>query len=375
MSLKNGILFNLAGYFHKKIARHCRPAAPLASVPFGKILVLSTTAIGDTLLSTPVLAALRHEFPEAAIKVLVQKKFMPLFADNPHVDGFVGFQKGMFHFFRTALALKRERFQLALVLHVSDPLPVYMAVLAQIPLLAGYPPEPALRPFFSHPVEPPHAKHVIAHRMAVLEAVRPQLPGWSPRLVLPVRPERVREVVGKYLPGGGAVSGQATLIGFQPGASKRFKMWPLESFVQLGRQLLDRDENIMILVLGSREERALGDDIVRGIGRGERTLSLCGRLPLEELPPMVAALRGLVTNDTGTMHIAVALGTPAVCLFVPTDPLGIGPIQDMEIHQVISRPRPCGEECVTKKCRREPSCMSLLGVDEVLAATLRVLAG
>lgn len=370
--MKKRFFYNLARFSQKKNRRPLQQFDPDCT-DYKKILVLSTTAIGDTLLSTPVFKALRQEFPQATIKVLMQKKFIPLFATNPHVDGLIPFKKGIVNFFNIVQAIKKDEFDIALVLHISDPFPVFMAVSAKIPFLVGYPPDEASAHFFSYSVPPPIGKHVIYHRLAVLEAVKPHHSTWSERLILPLEKGERGKITAKYEQLGLSDCEKLTLIGFQPGASKEFKMWPLESFVELGTELIKQDDKNIIVILGSQAEKKLGEKIIKGIGRENRVLSLCGDIPIGELPLMVSSLQSLVTNDTGTMHIAIALKIPTVSLFVPTSHRGIGPIQDNEIHSVVSRPRPCGDQCVTKKCTETPSCMSLLPVNEVLDATLRSL--
>lgn len=370
MRLTTRFFYFAARHFHKKFNRPFRVSDRQFQANYKNIVVFSTTAIGDTLLSTPVFAALRREFPEATIKVLIQKKFIPLFSSNPHVDGFIPFQKGFINFFKTLDLLRQEEFDIALVLHISDPLPVYMTVLAKIPFLIGYPPDQSTSAFFSFVVHRPVGTHCIFQRLAVLEAVLPRHLSWSHRLVLSARQDRKEEIIKKYKQFGLPDPDSVILVGFQPGASKQFKMWPPDSFVALGKELLASNENIVIVILGSRDEKKLGDTIARGIKRTDRVFSLCGEISIGDLPTVVSLLKTLVTNDTGTMHIAVALKVPTVSLFVPTSYEGIGPIQDREIHRVISRPRPCGDNCVTKKCAMDPACMSLLPVDEVLKATL-----
>lgn len=370
MSLGKTFFYNLAKYYHNNRKIFLQKSADRNFFDYKKILVISTTAIGDTLLSTPVFAALRQEFPHAIIKVLAQKKFLPLFSSNPHVDGFIPFQKGVFSFFKIVRSLRVDQFQIALVLHVSDPFPIYMATFAKIPFVAGYSPDKQTSRFFSHSVQPPAGKHVIYTRLAVLEALKPQHRAWSQQLVLPLPEVSSNEIHRRFKKYGLPDPDKMTLVGFQPGASKEFKMWPIESFIKLGKKLIRADKKIVIVILGSQAEKQRCKKIVQGIFQKNRAVSLCGLISLSDLPVIVSSLQCLVTNDTGTMHIAIALQVPTVSLFVPTSHKGIGPIQDNEIHRVVSRPRPCGAQCTTKKCTETPSCMSLLPVDEVLEATL-----
>ena len=341
---------------------------------FERILVLSTTAIGDTLLSTPTFAALRKEYPHALIKAMIRDKFSCLFENNPAIDGVIHFRPGWGNFLRTLKKVRNQNFQIALVLHISNHLPLFLAVLNNIPYIVGWPPLSETEKFFSTIVTPQPGRHAIKNRLKVVEAITPGRNSYSSKLVLPLDPPRTDSILYDFSQQIGISFDTGIVVGFQPGASRDFKMWPSENFVALGKALLASNRHIFILILGSKKEADIGKAIEQGIDRGIRTRSLCGQIDLAELPYVVSGLRVLVTNDTGTMHIAIAVSTPTVSLFVPTDPATIGPYQDLDIHRVISRPRPCGDECVTKRCTWKPSCMALIPVDEVYETTREVMS-
>ncbi|MEJ2200295.1 MAG: glycosyltransferase family 9 protein [Desulfuromonadaceae bacterium] len=340
---------------------------------FSSILLISSTAIGDTLLSTPVFTAFRQQNPSATIKTLIRDKFCPMFRDNPDLDGVIPFRKGFTGFLRTLCDIRKNRFQAAFVLHTSDPNPVFLCTLANIPLIVGKSFDPALNALYTRVVTPNPKDHAIVRRMLVAKTLYPERTSWPSTLVLPLQPEKVAATHRQFQAIAGLPAECDLVVGFQPGASREFKMWPAACFVALGKRLLSQNPRMGILILGAPNEKNLGQAIEQGIGDSSRARSLCGATPLTDLPYLTERLNCLVTNDTGTLHIAIAVKTPTVSLFVPTDVPGTGPYQDLESHRVISKPRPCGDDCVRKKCTKTPPCMTLITVDEVYQAVMETL--
>jgi ADP-heptose:LPS heptosyltransferase len=180
--------------------------------------------------------------------------------------------------------------------------------------------------------------------------------------------EEDRVFVDEYLRRKGITEGKV-IVGFQVGAADTYKMWPLRNFVELGRKLASYDHEVRIVLTGSGRERDLCAAVENAIGKP--AVSVAGELTLKQVRALIKAMKVLVTNDTGTMHMAVALQTGTVSLFCPTDPLGVGPVQDLSLHKIIKKDRPCSP-CVTKKCKN-PFCMELITVDEVYKAVREML--
>ena len=152
-------------------------------------------------------------------------------------------------------------------------------------------------------------------------------------------------------------------IALQPGARWWNKRWPVDRFAALARRLLAMDESIGIVVLGGSDDRPLGAAIA--VAAGSRCLDLTGQL---SLPGMVEWLRRcevLVTNDTGPMHVAVALGLPVVALFGPTEPSRTGPYRQPE--SVLRVDLPCAP-CLKASCRHSETlaCLNRLPVEWVV---------
>jgi len=116
-------------------------------------------------------------------------------------------------------------------------------------------------------------------------------------------------------------------IGFQPGARWENKRWPLDSFRQLSRLLEQRLPDHRIAVFGGPDETGLGQAIAGPTGG--RILDLTGRMTLPGMIEGIRRMRLLVTNDTGPMHVAAAVGCPVVALFGPTAAERTGPYSQL----------------------------------------------
>jgi lipopolysaccharide heptosyltransferase II len=158
-------------------------------------------------------------------------------------------------------------------------------------------------------------------------------------------------------------------IGLQPGARWENKRWPVENWVDLARGILRRIPAVRVAVFGGPDDAALGGFIARSVGNG-RLLDLTGRISLPGMIEGLRRIRLLVTNDTGPMHVAVALGRPVVALFGPTSPKRTGPYgQGANVIQVGGLP--CAP-CMSDRCKisEQFACLKRIGPSDVLEAVL-----
>ena len=334
-----------------------------------RILVVSSTAIGDTLLSTPAIRAARERYPKAEIAALFNAKTVDLFGNNPDVDEVVPYHGGYRRFFRTILALRRHRFDLALIFHGNEPQATPIAYLAGVPFIFKWPNTSENRFLLSNdgPVRTwDDFPHAVDQRLAVAALAKCD-PKRRP-MTLPLT-EEGRRAVDRLLREEG-VGGADLLVGFQCGASTLSRMWFPDRFAELGRRLVRGRDRVRILFTGSPAEREYCGSIARQIG--ERTIVAAGRLPLPAVPSLLARLHVLVTGDTGTMHMAGAVRTPIVGLFAVSDPSRSGPYYDLDRHVIVKKPRTC-VDCVSKRCTYQ-KCMEAIEVEEVFQAVMRILA-
>ncbi|MBU0753440.1 MAG: glycosyltransferase family 9 protein [Gammaproteobacteria bacterium] len=330
------------------------------------VLLVSSTALGDTVLSTAAFAPIRRRFPAARIVALVHGAYLPLFRHCPELDTVLPARGGWRGFAGLARRLRRLRPDLALILHGNEPQATPLAYLAGARWIVKLPNASNPFRFLLANREPPVAwaelGHGLAQRLRTAALVGADVT--DARMALP-DVAAATTAVDAFLDEAG-LRGKP-LVGFQCGASGRSRMWPAPHFVELGRRLLTAQPQLGILLTGSPGERDYLDSIARDIGGN---VAVASGLPLEALPTLVRRLRLLVSGDTGTMHVAVAVGTPTLCLFAVSDPATSGPAQDPERHVVIHRP--CPDLAIGTKSD-DQRCIARIGVDEVFAAAVRQL--
>lgn len=331
------------------------------------ILVVSSTAIGDTLMSTPAIRAVRERYPHAKIIAHFNVKNMELFENNPHIDGIIPYYGGWKKFFKTIREFRKHKFDVALILHGNEPQATPMAYLGGARFIVKVP-IPKKFGFLvsnkSNGFENPWNHHGIDVRLKAASFIGCKED--KKEMILLLDKEAINQVSNLIKELG---LNNKKLIGFQIGAANKHKMWPSDKFIKLGQKLITQDKDIFILILGSQNEIDLCEEVTNGIK--ENTVSLAGKLSLKQLGALVNRLDLLVTNDTGTMHIAIALKRKTVSLFCPTNFWGVGPIQDNHLHKIIAKDKPCNP-CLTKKCKA-PFCMDLIEVDEVFESIKEIL--
>jgi ADP-heptose:LPS heptosyltransferase len=337
------------------------------------VLAISSTAIGDTLLSTPAVRTTHRILPNASIDFMVREKFSVLFENNPDIRTIVPYYGGYKRLFSLFKRIKSGNYDLCLVFHDSDPCPVQAAYMARIPFIAriGLKDE-TVAPFLNVRVPYRDEAHVIEQKLDVLRTLfKVKLDSSRDKqMVLPIAVEEAETFWDDLLNGLERNYAKNIKIGFQISASRPYKAWPQGHFTELGKRLLADSEDFNIILFGGPGDKRTGKKIAERItsdpGQKSRIINLAGRLPLKKLP---AALRGLdlfITNDTGPFHIAVALKTPTISLFVPSTVYHTGPYQDLEIHKVIRKPKPCSP-CIQKYCN-DSNCMSIISIEEVYQA-------
>jgi heptosyltransferase-2 len=150
------------------------------------------------------------------------------------------------------------------------------------------------------------------------------------------------------------------LIGMNPGATYGLaKCWYPDRFGEMGKRLSEKWQ-ARVLLFGKEEERPIVHEILKHMGM--KGIDLTGKTGLLQLAALIERCTLLVTNDTGTMHVATAVGTPVVAIFGSTPPLTTGPWGDG--HVVVKRDVPCSP-CWKRICPTDHQCMDLITVDEV----------
>ncbi|HVE66333.1 MAG TPA: lipopolysaccharide heptosyltransferase II [Thermoanaerobaculia bacterium] len=322
-------------------------------------LVVAPNWIGDAVMALPFLRALRRNAPDRPLAVIARPGPAAIYRAEGSADVVLE-ASGLFSSARTA---SRGRFGEAWLLPNSFR-SALVPLLARIPQRIGFATDGRAPLLTLRLPPPPSTGHQLRDYDRLLESrgIEPDLA--PPRLTVP---SGAADAAAFALARAGLPPNRPLVL-LAPGAAFGWtKRWPAERFGRLGRLLLERGF-LCALVIGPREE-PLAE---------EARVAAGGYLPVlgADLDPMgVAALAAraiaVVSNDSGPMHLAAAVGTPVVALFGPTDPGRTGPTG--VVNEVLDRYVFCSP-CYLKECPYRHECMREIEVEEVLGAVLRVTA-
>jgi heptosyltransferase-2 len=308
--------------------------------PF-RILVRSSNWLGDAVMSAPALRRLKRGRPDIRLTVLTRSKLADFWRLVPEVDELITIDRGD-SIFRVASKI-RGHFDVA-ILFPNSVRSGIETWLAGIPRRVGYA-RPwrdfFLNQFIPEPTSPGPLEHQAGHYMRMMN--------------------RIGANVDEPLEQEGRFCAEPGLAGLCPGAEYGpAKRWT--DFGSVAHQLSERD-GLHWLIFGTANEKPLGAEIVGRLGT--KATDLTGRTSLSELAAQLRRCRFLLTNDTGTMHLAAFLGVPTIAIFGSTEPQLTGPIG--EDHVVIRHHVECSP-CFLRKCPLDFRCMKAVTVEEVVAA-------
>jgi lipopolysaccharide heptosyltransferase II len=316
-------------------------------------------------LALPVLRAIKGHWPRSEVYWWIDRNLAPLLAGDPDLAGIIPFERrrwatpsNWIALWDTAQWMRRQRFDLVIDLQCLIRSGLF-AWLANGKLTIGLDePREGARGFYDLVAPRPSSRaHAVDWYLGVLPlAGVPKT--WASQW-LPQRPEVAAGLRQKW-----PVQPGPWLM-LQPGARWPNKRWPIEYFAELVRQAAARQDRWRFAILGSADERPLGEAIARVAP--ERCLDLTGRLSLPEMVEWIRIGAAMVANDTGPMHVAAALGKPVVGLFGPTEPWRHGPYG--QLGHVLQADLPC-VPCLKSRCSypKPLECLRLLRPAAVLSA-------
>ncbi|HLB53356.1 MAG TPA: glycosyltransferase family 9 protein [Chlamydiales bacterium] len=329
-----------------------RPPFHSSSPTQKKILIVSTTALGDTLWATPAIASLRSSFPKAYLACLTSPIGMEILKYNPHLNRLYQVKRPIWkQFFSLQKTLYREQFDTILLFHASDRLIFSLsALLGAKKIVANAKINKGLDTLFSDllPVGP--QEHEIARRLQMVEHIGGKTA--TTELSFYLQPDEVlppRE--GKW-------------IALHPGAKDSFKRWPASHFIEVGKSLMKKT-SAKILITGTQEERPLMQQIKEAIPDSE----ICPpNLSLRSFAAHLQQMDLIISNDTGPFHLACALKKKAIALYAPTNPLLCGPYH-IPTALAIRAPASC-TPCLKRNCPL-PFCLFQISPEEVIKQAIQ----
>jgi heptosyltransferase-1 len=326
-----------------------------------KILILKPSSLGDVIQALPVLRLLKQHFRTAEIFWWIDSALAPLLENDPDLAGIVRFERRrwghprnwpeMLHSIRW---LRAQKFDLVIDLQCLLRSGAF-AWLSRGKFLIGLDEaREGARGFYDVAVP---RKTFHTHAVDWYLSVLPPLgvPVHKNFPWLPAQPQVAAAIKSKW-----PVSG-SRWVTLQPGARWDNKRWPVENFSELVSLLAKRFPDTRFAILGSKEDKLLGEII--SSAEPSRCLDLCGATTLPEMVEWIRLGDFMITNDTGPMHAAAALGQPVVALFGPTEPSRTGPYG--QLHNVLRLELPCSP-CLKSTCHFEKLNECLVGLSPAM---------
>ena len=363
----------------------------LAALRNSNLLIRVPNWIGDAVMCLPALRELRNTLPDASLTLLGRHWVLDVFPARELRCNTIAYDTKREHHglqgrWRIATELRGKSFGAAILFQNAFDA-AFVSWLAGIPLRAGYARD-ARRLLLTHPVNIPTKGEVPEHEsFYYLELLRrlgviANLPNVhdGKRLLQATKRADSRKVLQGFIsPKEQTLSSSRDLsdlsspaqivIGFGAGASfGTAKRWPAERYAALSRRL-QNELGAVCIFFGAADEKPLIDSLLPNAGH--QAVSLAGRTTLQDFIRLTPACDVFITNDTGTMHVAAALGVPTIAIFGPTDEHGtspLGPNVDIITGEADCRP------CKLRHCPIDHRCMTSVSVDAVFERAQRVMS-
>jgi heptosyltransferase-2 len=327
--------------------------------PF-RILIRSSNWLGDAVMSVPAIRAIKAGRPDAHVTVVAPLKIAPVWKLVPEVDEIIPLNRNsLFHAVR--LIKKRRPFDVA-VLFPNSLRVALETWLAGLPRRVGYRGR---------------------SRCYLLNQIIPEPPRTGPLEHQSIRYLRIASECGAEPsttkhptpnaqvpnPNQTVNAKHQTLIGLCPGAEYGpAKRWLPERFAEVATTV-SAQLGVQWILFGTKNDAAIGEQITNTLG--DQCINRIGQTTLEQLIDELRLCRLLLTNDTGTMHLAALLGVPVVAIFGSTEPRLTGPL--CACHTILRRHVECSP-CFLRDCPIDFRCMKAISAQEVVDAVLSNLA-
>lgn len=334
-----------------------------------RILIVNVNWVGDVLFSTPFIRAVREANPDAYIACLLHPRCKEILEANPRLNDIIiydeeGAHKSLFGKWAVIKKLKEGRFDTVFLLHRSFT-KALLTYLAGIKERVGYPTKNR-GGIITHVVEEPSEElHKVEYFLNIARAYGIDVRDSSYEFF--VRDED-RKFVRALLERHG-LTNKDLIVVFCPAGNWPPKRWPAENFARLGDELAEKF-GAKIILSASGKDVKLAEEIKSVMACNP--VITAGETNLKQLGALLERAGLVVANDTGPMHMAVAVGAKTIALFGPTSKRLTGPYGGGD-YRVISKNESCEVPCYDVKCK-DNACMSAIKVEDVLNEAGEVLA-
>lgn len=340
-----------------------------------RILIRATNWVGDAVMCLPALAALRDRYPHAHIAILARPWVAGLYGREPFCDELIPYEaprgwNGLSAKWSLAQQVKRRRFDCAILLQNAFEAAAVVRA-AGIRMRIGYNRD-GRGWLLTHPIPVPAADEIPRHqRFYYLELLK------RARLIedyadAPIRLAGASEAAEQGRKRFYAAGVRGPVVGVSPGAAYGgAKRWLPERFAEASLAVA-RETGATVVVFGSNEERNVCDLVAQHVqSLGGISTNFAGSTSLAQFIEMAAACEVYLTNDSGPMHIASALGVPTVVVFGATDDVATGPTGDLS--RIVREPVACSP-CLLRECPIDHRCMTRVTAQRVAESALDLIA-
>lgn len=329
-----------------------------------RLIVRAPNWLGDAVMALPALGAVRRAFPDSTLVVAAPPSVAPLFEEGTPAapDEILTIDRD-----REVSQLRSARGD-ALLLLTNSFGSAWIARRSGIGERWGFRAS-ARSPLLTRAVPRPRGTlHQVEYYRALIGGLGIETAEGDP--VLPtLQPSSAARARGDALLAGAGIQPSTTIVGFAPGAAYgQAKRWPPDRVAQVIAALAPR--GVTSVLVGARGDRDTARAIESALPPGTRVVDLVGRTSLRELVGVIARCAAFVSNDSGAMHVAAAVGVPLTAIFGPTDERATAPAgtSDVMRRNVFCRP------CMLRDCPIDHRCMKRIDVASVLDSVTAHLA-
>jgi ADP-heptose:LPS heptosyltransferase len=288
-------------------------------LPMKNVLAVSNTGFGDTILSIPSIKTLKKNF-DINLTLMTKQQFLPLFKNFKYIDDFLFYKSGFLYQLKLIKEIRKRNIDTIFLFHSNGPEDVFFSLYSgakQVLKFTNNKKYPYQGFLLNHPIEPKN--HIINQRLELVKIFNPK----ELDTILEVSSDLYFE------------KKETNIIGIQLGTQDYYKVWPAENYIKIINFLLEKKFKVMLFG-ANKIDKEMSKKILHSI-KSEKIINMCCKTTIKDLAYYLRNIEFLITPDTGTMHLAVALKTPTISLFSPTDSKIWGPNQDKKIHHIIQK--------------------------------------
>ena len=335
---------------------------------FKNILIVRTDRIGDVVLTTPVISALRENYPHARLSIMVTPQTKEIVEGNPYLDSVIILDRKKTHknfgrLLKFILDLREKKFDLAIILHTKK-MTNLICFLAGIPQRVGYRNEKFgfLLTEGIKDTRNQGTKHEAEYSLDVLRHLG--ITAGQPKVYLPVQPEAERWAE-QFLQESNLTAADR-LIAVHPDASCISKRWPPKNFVELINKI-QKQHTVKILMIGTETSRSIISEIISSVQ--QPVIDLSGKTTVSQLISLLKRCDLLISNDSGPVHLASGVGIPVITIF-GRNQAGLSPIRWRPLSEksmVFHKDVGC-QICLAHNCDINFKCLEAVNPQEVFEA-------